>query len=131
MKDASARPTLACLEVLLTDVLDSGERRRFTVADHAMLPPLDTIDHPLTKHRVAQFDNRAAADHERIKSSVAIVALKAKSGPWRAAAYIDTEGQPWIIDAGRRRDDDPATSTGCSQPRTTSHFFRCRRTDAS
>jgi hypothetical protein len=32
----------------------------------------------------------------------------AKSGPWRAAVYIDDKGQPWIIDVGRRHDDDPS-----------------------
>jgi hypothetical protein len=102
---AIARPTLACLEVLLTDVLESVDRRRFTVANRNALPPLDTIDHPLTKHCATQFGPQANADHERIKSAVAIVAFKAKSGPWRAAVYVDDERQPWIIDVGRRYDD--------------------------
>lgn len=108
MNGGIARPTLACLKVLLTDVLESVERKRFTVANLATLPPLDTIDHPLTKHCATQFDNRANAGHERIKSAVTVVAFKAKSGPWRAAVYIDDEGQPWIIDVGRRHDDDPS-----------------------
>jgi hypothetical protein len=72
------------------------------------LPPLDTIDHPRTRHCATQFDNRVSADHERIKSAVTVVTFKAKSGPWRAAVYIDDEGQPWIIDVGRRHDDDPS-----------------------
>ena len=89
-----ARPTLRCLR----DDLGQAVPRADT--------PLDEIEHPLLVKAVGQFTSHETP-HERIAAIDDQVLLKVKVQRWRGAVWIDGDGDPWLVSAGRREDGSP------------------------
>ena len=105
----AARPTLLCLLSLLDGFETAVEKRQAKAGNIEDMPPLGCLNHPLTRHCVDQFGHTdAEIKHETISSAKGVLLYKAKSARWRGAVHIDpSTQQPWIVDAGLRRDGDP------------------------
>lgn len=103
-----ARPTLRCLRDDLTEDWQDARQRGALHDDPMVLPPFDSLDHPVVRHAASVFNGKADTDAQRegITGLNDPMWLKLKTARWRGAIWEDDDGQAWLCAAGLRRESE-------------------------
>lgn len=100
------RPTIACLPALATGFENVGQARIVRSGHHESVD-LGSLEHPLLRHCTELFADREARRQQKpIAAARPMTIYKAKTTNWRGAVFLDANDQPWLIDAGLRRNGD-------------------------
>lgn len=106
------RPTLRCLiEDLEHDWIDATQRRLIVegLLDELEIA-LHDLDHPTVRHLRDTFTGTDSSDAQRVSISGLTNPMwyRLKTGRWRGAVYVDSDGTAWLCAAGLRRGGEAA-----------------------